>query len=223
MPVGVFSVFGVICALLGLSSFLISMIALFPINIFNSVKSCIVLAKTMSELEDEPIPSIFFACSITISALSILFFYKIVHKGMHSGKTEQSHTNYGSTQNGANKTDDNQFLVKHRQHMFNAYTFGFIFLNVFWAALGKVSGKYVKERGISEQVIFLAYFLLTRVQPEAIQPVVYRAMQSQFFAVFYDLIVLMAAGITMGLASVFFITGRKLRNKPNHINYFSIV
>ncbi|OBZ84511.1 hypothetical protein A0J61_07437 [Choanephora cucurbitarum] len=203
MPVGVFSIFGVICALLGLSSFLISMIALFPINIFNSVKSCIVLAKTMSGLEDEPIPSIFFACSITISALSILFFYKIVHKGMNSGKTEQSHTNYGSTQNGTNKNDDNQFLVKHRQHMFNAYTFGFIFLNVFWAAL--------------------AYLLLTRVQPEEIQPVVYRAMQSQFFAVFYDLIVLMAAGITMGLASVFFITGRKLRNKPNHTNYFSIV
>ncbi|KAI8364964.1 hypothetical protein BD560DRAFT_402617 [Blakeslea trispora] len=200
MPVGVLSILGVICALLGLSSFLISMIALFPINIFNSVKSCIVLVKTMSDLDDEPIPSIFFACSIAIGALSILFFYKIVHKGMKSGKTEET-TNYGSTQQSNNKED--QFLIKHRQHMFNAYTFGFIFLNAFW--------------------VTLAWFLLIQLNQQEVQMVVYRAMQSQFYAVAYDLVVLTVASALMGLASFFFVAGRKLRNKPNHVNYFNIV
>lgn len=136
MVLTIFSVLGVVCAFLGLGVFLISMICLLPVNLYNAILSCIKLKHAIPLLDTSMIPTLFFGGNILIAFISVCLFYKITRKEQkrkneESGKTD----NRGTTSN--NSISDHSVFSHHQHSLMNGYTYSYVMIDIIWACLGK--------------------------------------------------------------------------------------
>lgn len=135
--VAIFSVLGVVCAFLGLGVFLLSMICLLPINIYNAIISCMKLKHAMRVLDTSMLPTLFFSGSILMSLVSLCLFYKITRN-----EREKKHQAYGKTADSRATTEYNQTshhnpFSHHKHSLLNVYTYSFVVINAIWVCTGK--------------------------------------------------------------------------------------
>ncbi|KAI8639488.1 hypothetical protein BD408DRAFT_421382 [Parasitella parasitica] len=133
MAIGICSVLGVVLAFSGLAVFLVSLISLLPVNIYNAIRSCLILKDAMAISDSSLQPVWFFSSTILLALVSLALF--LIMTGRSQGKTEQSNTTYGSTANGSNAKNTNtkpSIMAKHRHRVINIYSISYVAIDVIW-------------------------------------------------------------------------------------------
>ncbi|KAI9485917.1 MAG: hypothetical protein EXX96DRAFT_25025 [Benjaminiella poitrasii] len=204
MAVAIFSVIGVVCAFLGLSVFLISLISLLPVNIYNSTMAFFALRKILNSTlnVDSNIATLFFSGTILIAFVSSGLFYFMTTKKQEDNSTTISKTdmNYGSTDMSTqhsilklSNTKPSVLAKQHRRHhLLNVYSISFVIINIVWGSIGYILLKKAKEALIEETVI--------------------STIHTQVFILWTNLFVLAVAVTSMELSSLFFFLGKKKGN-----------
>lgn len=139
MTIGICSVLGVILAFSGLAVFLISLISLLPVNIYNAIRSCLVLKHAIAISDHDKTPAVFFSVTILLALVSLGLFIIMTHKS--KGKTERQEPTYGSTTNsGANSNKNSNtkpsVIAKHKHRVVNIYSISYVVIDVIWLAAG---------------------------------------------------------------------------------------
>lgn len=136
MAIGICSVLGVILAFSGLAVFLVSLISLLPINIYNAIRSCLVLQKAVAISDSNLLPVLFFSGTILLALVSLGLFSIMTHKS--KGKTEHQDSTYGSTTNGGNNNSNTKpsVLAKHKHRVVNIYSVSYVVIDVIWLVAG---------------------------------------------------------------------------------------
>lgn len=141
MTIGICSVLGVLLAFSGLAVFLVSLIALLPVNIYNAIRSCLVLKHAIAISDQDVAPAVFLSGTILVALVSLGLFMVMTHKS--KGKTERQESTYGSTTNsGANNNNSKNsntkpsVLAKHKHRVVNIYSISYVVIDVIWVAAG---------------------------------------------------------------------------------------
>ncbi|KAG2231816.1 hypothetical protein BDF21DRAFT_492531 [Thamnidium elegans] len=190
--VAIFSVLGVVCAFLGLSVFLLSMICLLPVNIYNAIISCMKLKHAIPLLDTSIIPTLFFGGSILMSIISLCLFYKItekeqVRKSQAYGKT----ADYRAT-TPYNQTSHHNPFSHHKHSLLNNYTYSFVVINAMWVCTGS----------------FLLHTLVSDDTTERVMEII----RSQVYLLRLNMIVLSVAASAMCVSSLFFAIGKSKKS-----------
>jgi hypothetical protein len=143
MAIAIFSILGVVCAFLGLGVFLLSMISLLPVNLYNAVMSCIKLQHAIPVLSKSVIPTLFFVGNILIALVSAGLFYMITRtqQRKNDGKTDNGAG--GSTTSkkspvGNDQTSNHNVFSHHKHSLMNGYTYAYVSIDVIWALIGRL-------------------------------------------------------------------------------------
>ncbi|KAI9248946.1 hypothetical protein EDC94DRAFT_624469 [Helicostylum pulchrum] len=200
--VAIFSVLGVVCAFLGLGVFLLSMICLLPVNIYNAIISCIKLQHAIPLLDTSMIPALFFSGSILMSLISLCLFYKIT-----KNEREKKRQAYGKTADyrattSYNQTSHHNPFSHHKHSLLNTYTYSFVVINAMWVCTG-------------------SFLLHTLVSDDSTEKVV-EIIRSQVYLLRVNMIVLTVAAFAMCVSSLFFAMG-KSKPSPESTPFFSSV
>ncbi|CAO0801243.1 unnamed protein product [Mucor circinelloides] len=213
MTIGICSVLGVILAFSGLAVFLISLISLLPVNIYNAIRSCLVLKHAIAISDHDKTPAVFFSVTILLALVSLGLFIIMTHKS--KGKTERQEPTYGSTTNSGTNNNKNSntkpsVIAKHKHRVVNIYSISYVVIDVIWLAAGALLLHSMSNSSDSDQV-------------EEGQTAVYirRAIGSQLYVTGMNLIIIISSIAAMAVSSVFFYFGKKKSgsSKP----YYNIV
>ncbi|CAO3640744.1 unnamed protein product [Mucor fragilis] len=213
MAIGICSVLGVILAFSGLAVFLVSLIALLPINIYNAIRSCLVLKHAIAISDENLMPAIFLSATILVALVSLGLFMIMTHKS--KGKTERQESTYGSTtDSGANNNKNSNtkpsVLAKHKHRVVNIYSITYVVIDIIWVAAGILLLHSMSSSSDSNQV-----------DEGQIAESVKRAIGSQVYIAGVNLIVIASGVGAMAVSSIFFYLGKKKSgsSKP----YYNIV
>lgn len=233
MAIGICSVLGVILAFSGLAVFLVSLIALLPINIYNAIRSCLVLKHAIAISDENLMPAIFLSATILVALVSLGLFMIMTHKS--KGKTERQESTYGSTtDSGANNNKNSNtkpsVLAKHKHRVVNIYSITYVVIDIIWVAAGMFVFVKCNKKLIQVQLKCLGILLLhsmssssdsNQVDEGQIAESVKRAIGSQVYIAGVNLIVIASGVGAMAVSSIFFYLGKKKSgsSKP----YYNIV
>ncbi|CAO3648188.1 unnamed protein product [Mucor hiemalis] len=211
MSLIIFSVLGVVFAFLGLGAFILSLICLLPVNIYNAILSSIKLSHAIPLLNKTMLPLVFFGGNIVVALVSVALFYMITRKRQQAkdimnGKTDN--VRRGTTP--SNQISNHNVFSHHKHSLMNGYTYTYVAVAVVWALVGSfllftlVSNHTENvndgdKEGISEEDKQLMLII--------------EAIRAQVSHLWINILTLAVAACTMGFASLFFILGRK-RNHP---------
>ncbi|GAN02082.1 hypothetical protein MAM1_0016d01522 [Mucor ambiguus] len=211
MTIGICSVLGVILAFSGLAVFLISLIALLPVNIYNAIRSCLVLKHAIAISDQNVMPVVFFSGTILVALVSLGLFMIMTHKS--KGKTERQESTYGSTtDSGASKNSNTKpsVLAKHKHRVVNIYSISYVVIDVIWVAAGIFLLHSMSKSNDSNQA-----------DDGDIAESVRRAIGSQIYITGVNLIVIASSVGAMAISSVFFYLGKKKSGSSK--TYYNIV
>ncbi|KAF1801223.1 hypothetical protein V8B55DRAFT_1389831 [Mucor lusitanicus] len=215
MTIGICSVLGVLLAFSGLAVFLVSLIALLPVNIYNAIRSCLVLKHAIAISDQDVAPAVFLSGTILVALVSLGLFMVMTHKS--KGKTERQESTYGSTTNsGANNNNSKNsntkpsVLAKHKHRVVNIYSISYVVIDVIWVAAGILLLHSMSKSQDSSQVV-----------DEKIVESVKRVIGSQIYITGVNLIVIASSVGAMAVSSIFFYLGKNKSgsSKP----YYNIV
>ncbi|KAK4512705.1 uncharacterized protein ATC70_003410 [Mucor velutinosus] len=213
MAIGICSVLGVILAFSGLAVFLVSLIALLPVNIYNAIRSCLVLKHAIAISDHDAMPVVFLSGTIVVALVSLGLFMVMTHKS--KGKTERHESTYGSTaDSGANNNKNSNtkpsVLAKHKHRVVNIYSISYVAIDAIWVAAGILLLHSMSKSNNSNQV-----------DEGHIAESIKRAIGSQIYITGVTLIVIASSVGAMAVSSVFFYLGKNKSgsSKP----YYNIV
>ncbi|KAL9559613.1 hypothetical protein MBANPS3_000319 [Mucor bainieri] len=214
MTIGICSVLGVVLAFSGLAVFLVSLISLLPINIYNAIRSCLVLKHAMAISDQNAMPVVFLSGTIVVALASLGLFMIMTHKS--KGKTERQESTYGSTtDSGANNNNKNSntkpsVLAKHKHRVVNIYSISYVVIDIVWVAAGILLLHSMSKNNDSNQVD-------DGHAAESIR----RAIGSQIYITGVNLIVIASSVGAMAVSSIFFYLGKKKSGSSK--TYYNIV
>ncbi|KAI9362252.1 hypothetical protein BD770DRAFT_382246 [Pilaira anomala] len=200
----IFSVLGVVCAFLGLCVFLISMICLLPVNLYNAILSCIKLKQSIPLLDTSITPTLFFCGNILIALISLVLFCQITKREQQRKSKEyiRSIDEESRATTSYNQTSNHNPFSHHKHSLLNGYTYSFIAINAIWACIG-------------------SFILHTLVSDDDTKLLV-DAIKSQVSLLRLNIYVLTIAACTMGISSIFFLFGKKKKSNESTPLFASI-
>lgn len=136
MSLTLFSVFGVVCAFLGLGVFLLTMVCLLPVNIYNAILSCIKIKHAIPLMDITMIPTLFFIGNMVLALISFGLFYKITRKEQKR-KNEENGKMDGRGTTSNNSISHHSVFSHHKHSLMNGYTYTYVLIDLLWACAGK--------------------------------------------------------------------------------------
>lgn len=213
MSLIIFSVLGVVFAFFGLGVFILSLICLLPVNIYNAILSSIKLSHAIPLVNKTMLPLVFFGGNIVVALISIALFYMITRKRQQAkdimnGKTDN--VRRGTTP--GNQISNHNVFSHHKHSLMNGYTYAYVAVAVVWALVGSFL-LYTLVSNHTENNVKDGDKESDSVGEEEKQLLfIIEAIRAQVSRLWINLMTMAVAGCTMGFASLFFILGRKRKN-----------